>query len=80
MKKAALWAGVGAIAFVAVAGLGLGAANATTSPAGASDATLVAPGAQANGTSYYTDAQIDQVWATVTANYPEPLPAGVSFP
>jgi hypothetical protein len=41
---------------------------------------LVSPAKTANGTTYYTDSQIDEVWAAVTAHYPQPLPDGVTFP
>lgn len=38
------------------------------------------PAVKAYGSQFYTESQIDAVWANITQSYPEALPAGVRFP
>lgn len=67
----------GLVVVGAVAGVGV--ANAAP-PVNRTDSQMVSPATAAGGTTYYSDEQVDQVWKAVTDNYPEPLPAGVTFP
>lgn len=63
----------GATALLAVTA-GFGAVTA------AQAAPSLTPNVKTADGSFYTDAQIDGVWRSITASYPQPLPAGQSFP
>jgi hypothetical protein len=56
------------------------AATLPTPPPGATDAQLVTPARANDQGSFFSASQIPDVWAKVTKNFPDALPAGVSFP
>lgn len=57
--------------------IGFGAVSAAQA---ASSADNLSPNVTSSSGSFYTDDQIDNVWRSITASYPKPLPAGVTFP
>jgi hypothetical protein len=57
------------------------AASATAAaPVTAAENERVPPAVQDSSGEFYTESQIDEVWAQVTAAWPEPLPGDVKFP
>jgi len=69
---------LGAVSALAVAAVAVGG-MAFASAASASDQG-VTPAIKAYGSEFYTQAQIDDVWADVTGNWSAPLPDGREFP
>ncbi len=72
--------GVGVVT-IGLTVLGGSLANAAVTPQTTEDSsTSTTPNVHAESGDYYTEKQIDAVWAKLVSEYPEPLPAGVSFP
>lgn len=65
---------------VACVAIGAGAWAITTRASHAASTAVPSPAFRANGQSFYSEDQINTVWAGITTNYPEPLPERVSFP
>lgn len=76
-KKTIIGSVLGAAAAAAViAGIAIPAtANADGNTTGA-----ITPAVSSDGHSFYTDEQIDAAWQQATADFPDALPAGVTFP
>lgn len=65
---------------VACVAIGGGVWAITTGASNDDSTALPSPAFSANGQSFYSEAQINTVWAGITTDYPEPLPERVNFP
>ena len=80
LKKAILSTVGGTGVLVVAIGVLIGTQAAHAAAAPLTDSQLVTPAIQNAHGSFYTEAQIDEVWKAVTTHYPQPLPAGITFP